>query len=114
MPSFLPGRKMTHGDFDRVAECTQRMKEIWRAYPAWSRMTAAQKEGVEMISHKLCRALCGDPNHRDHWLDIAGYATRVAEETDRSCHEARDEAVIEWQQLTARDPGELDGRDTND
>jgi hypothetical protein len=111
MPSFLPGRKMTHGDFDRVAECTQRMKEIWRAYPAWSRMTAAQKEGVEMISHKLCRALCGDPNHRDHWLDIAGYATRVAEEIDRSCHEARDEAVldaIERQRLAAHDPGELD------
>jgi hypothetical protein len=77
--SFLPERETTHGDFEQVAECAQQMKEIWRTYPSWSRMTPAQKEGVEMITHKLCRALCGDPHHRDHWLDICGYAMRVAE-----------------------------------
>ena len=81
--AFLPERKKTHGDFDQVATCVQTMKEIWRAYPSWQRMTPAQKEGVEMIVHKLCRALCGDPNFKDHWLDIAGYATRVAEEINR-------------------------------
>jgi hypothetical protein len=85
-PSFLPERKKTHGNFDRVAECTQRMKEFLRNYPSWSRMTAAQKEGAEMVAHKLCRALCGDPNHKDHWLDIAGYAMRVAEEIGRGGH----------------------------
>jgi hypothetical protein len=47
-------------------------------------MTPSQKEGIEMIEHKLCRILCGDPNFRDHWQDIAGYAMRVLEEIDRS------------------------------
>jgi hypothetical protein len=82
-PTTLLARAKTNSrDFDRVSECAQRMKDIWRAYPSWQRMTPAQKEGVEMIVHKLCRALCGDPNHKDHWLDIAGYATRVAEEIE--------------------------------
>jgi hypothetical protein len=75
--SFLPERQRTHGDFDRVSECAQRLKEFWRAHPSWSRMTPSQKEGIEMIEHKLCRILCGDPNFRDHWQDIAGYAMRV-------------------------------------
>jgi hypothetical protein len=80
---FLPERRKSHGDFDQVAGCTQKQKEAFRTYPSWPRMSPAQKEGAEMIVHKLCRALCGDPNHKDHWLDIAGYATRVAEEIDR-------------------------------
>jgi hypothetical protein len=82
-PSFLPERQRTHGDFGRVSECAQRLKEFWRAYPSWSRMTPSQKEGIEMIEHKLCRILCGDPNFRDHWQDIAGYAMRVLEEIDQ-------------------------------
>lgn len=31
-------------------------------------------EAVEMILVKLSRILNGDPNHEDHWDDIAGYA----------------------------------------
>jgi hypothetical protein len=46
-------------------------------------MTPSQKEGIEMIEHKLCRILCGDPNFRDHWQDITGYAMRVLEAIDR-------------------------------
>ena len=32
-----------------------------------------------MIACKIARILSGDPNWRDHWDDIAGYATLVAE-----------------------------------
>ena len=35
-----------------------------------------------MIAHKIGRILAGDPNHIDHWLDIAGYATLVAKELE--------------------------------
>jgi hypothetical protein len=33
---------------------------------------------LEMIAHKIGRVLAGDPNHADHWDDIAGYARLVA------------------------------------
>jgi len=36
--------------------------------------TAAQGEAIHMICVKLARIVCGDPNHADHWDDIAGYA----------------------------------------
>jgi hypothetical protein len=38
-----------------------------------------QSEALEMIAHKIARILNGDPNYVDSWLDIAGYATLVAE-----------------------------------
>jgi hypothetical protein len=37
---------------------------------------------LEMIAHKIARILSGDPNHRDHWEDIAGYAELVVREID--------------------------------
>jgi hypothetical protein len=41
-------------------------------------LDADQIEALEMICHKIARVLNGDPNHHDHWHDIAGYATLVA------------------------------------
>jgi hypothetical protein len=38
-----------------------------------------QVEALEMIAHKIGRILSGDPNHQDHWDDIAGYAKLVSE-----------------------------------
>jgi hypothetical protein len=32
-----------------------------------------------MILNKVSRILAGDPGHVDHWDDIAGYATLVAD-----------------------------------
>ncbi len=31
-----------------------------------------------MIFHKIARIINGDPNYADSWVDIAGYATLVA------------------------------------
>ena len=38
-----------------------------------------QAEALDMIAHKIARILNGDPNHHDHWHDIAGYATLIAD-----------------------------------
>jgi hypothetical protein len=38
-----------------------------------------QIEALEMIFSKLARILNGDPNYADSWIDIAGYATLVAD-----------------------------------
>jgi hypothetical protein len=37
-----------------------------------------QRESLDMIAHKIARILNGNPNVHDHWHDIAGYATLVA------------------------------------
>ena len=59
-------------------------KGILAGIPIMVADDAELEGGIEMIEHKLCRILCGDPNFRDHWQDIAGYAMRVLEEIDRS------------------------------
>ena len=77
--ALIAERKKTHGDFQEKAELAQALKTIIRSAPAWSKMTAVQKEGTEHIVDKLTRALVGDPGFKDHWNDIAGYAKRIAE-----------------------------------
>lgn len=42
-------------------------------------MDPDMREALEMIAHKIGRILAGDPAYDDSWVDIAGYATRVAE-----------------------------------
>lgn len=44
-------------------------------------LTDVQRESIDLIATKLARICCGDPNHRDHWDDIAGYATLVSQRT---------------------------------
>lgn len=79
----LKSRDTTHGHYPYVAQTIQELKAA--AYlaqdraekhdPAKVSMNAAQREGLEMILHKIGRILNGDPNTADHWHDIAGYAT---------------------------------------
>ena len=38
--------------------------------------------GLEMIGHKIARVLAGDCNHKDHWMDIGGYAQLVVRELE--------------------------------
>jgi len=42
-----------------------------------------QIEALEMICVKMARILAGDPDHADHWDDIAGYARLVARDCQR-------------------------------
>ena len=45
----------------------------------WDRLSADQRESLEMVQHKVARILNGDPNYADSWVDIAGYAKLVAD-----------------------------------
>lgn len=73
----LKEREKIHGDFSTNTVVMQYLKQRCRETAAWSTLPAYQKESIEMICHKLGRILCGNPNHLDHWHDIAGYATLV-------------------------------------
>lgn len=76
---ILDQRKKTHGDFNTHAVISQQLKSVMAQHGVHE-LNANQIEALEMIAHKIARVLNGNPNHRDHWDDIAGYATLVAQE----------------------------------
>lgn len=76
---LLAERHKTHGDFKDHASCTQQLKAVMHETEGWSNLNHCQRESLEMIVHKIGRILAGDPDFRDHWDDIAGYAKLVAQ-----------------------------------
>jgi len=45
------------------------------------------REGLHMVFHKLGRIAAGCATHKDHWDDIAGYATLVSRDiSSRETH----------------------------
>ena len=75
---MLEGRRERYGSFEGHAEIAQHLKDEMRVTDGWSRLTADQREALEMVQHKVARILNGDPNYDDNWVDIAGYAMLVA------------------------------------
>lgn len=89
--ALLSERGKTHGDFKIHAAATQAIKACMLSVhkitpasdtpiPAWETLSPTQRESLEMIAHKIGRILAGNPNFKDHWDDIAGYAKLVADE----------------------------------
>jgi hypothetical protein len=76
--ALLEERGKTHGDFADHANCTQGLKRVFAASLGERGLSDIQQEAVDMILHKLGRIASGNPNHKDHWDDIAGYATLVS------------------------------------
>jgi hypothetical protein len=78
---ILDERAATYGSFEDVAETAQSIKEDIRvALNARGRVLSPdQHEALDMISSKIARIVNGDANHIDSWIDIAGYATLVAD-----------------------------------
>jgi hypothetical protein len=70
--ALLAARRTTHGDFSETAAVAQAIKEAFG--DRVGRLPPVQREALEQIAVKIARILCGDPNHPDHWHDIAGYA----------------------------------------
>lgn len=85
--AILAERARTHGDYAEHANLTQSIKLLLRSAEARrtreERITAEEWEALDMIAHKIGRILAGNPHHEDHWRDIAGYATLVADRLER-------------------------------
>lgn len=77
----LAERGKTHGAFRIHAAVTQDLKQVVNGHLLEQGREWADdmREAVDMICHKLGRVVAGDPNHIDHWDDISGYATLIAE-----------------------------------
>jgi recombinational DNA repair protein RecT len=78
LENILQQRRSTHGDFKDHAQVTQEIKRAMFRSKNWEKLTCWQREALEMEAHKIGRILSGDPNYKDHWDDMAGYAKLVA------------------------------------
>lgn len=80
----LEERKKTHGEFPSHARISMQLKSFITSEMSKGdeEFSYSQREALDMICHKIARILNGNPNHHDHWHDIAGYATLVANQLE--------------------------------
>lgn len=72
----LKERGKTHGDWSKQSWLSRELKSCVGAYYKGGK--PEQIEALEMICIKMARICEGNPNNKDHWKDIQGYA-RLAE-----------------------------------
>ena len=79
--ALLNERGIRYGTFAGQARIAQDLKGVMGEFllDQGKRLDDDQIEALEMIFSKLGRILNGDPNYADSWIDIAGYATLVAD-----------------------------------
>jgi len=79
--AILNERGNTYGSFETVAGTAQDIKSLIHTALIGNPtvLDADQVEALDMIATKIARILNGNPDHVDSWIDIAGYATLVAD-----------------------------------
>lgn len=80
---ILNEREKTHGSFDANAQVMQELKQVVRGTSGWARLKDTQREALDMICHKIGRILCGNPDFKDHWTDLSGYAKLIEERCEK-------------------------------
>ncbi len=80
-PDLVDVRGQDYGKFRDNAALTQGIKRLLADHAARHNKMFAddQWEALEMIVTKIARIVNGNPEVVDHWADIAGYATLVAD-----------------------------------
>lgn len=79
LKEILSERQATHGSFETHSKIAQGLKRVVAEGVSYNKLTDIQKEGLEMVLHKIARIVNGNPNTREHWIDGAGYCTLVAD-----------------------------------
>jgi hypothetical protein len=91
--STLTERGDRYGDFHGHAAIAQELMRVMvnaKSFPmppgtgyvtdVWnSRLSNVQRQALTVIADKIARILNGDPNYKDNWHDIQGYA-KLAED----------------------------------
>jgi hypothetical protein len=77
--ALLAERMTTHGEYTEHARCTQRLLRVLMAERRYEELPDTMKESLHLICHKMARVVTGNPNHADHWDDIAGYAKLISQ-----------------------------------
>lgn len=83
LPESVPDRQATHGDYASYCHAVAAISAAVGCSQV-KPLGHVADESLSMIIRKVARITTGDPNFVDHWLDIAGYATRMAEHLQAS------------------------------
>lgn len=77
----LAERGARYGDFTDHAEFAQALQDVMRRMPNWrdGKLSPDKRQALTVIADKIARIGTGDPEYRDNWHDIQGYA-KLAEE----------------------------------
>lgn len=77
---ILDARGKTHGDFVNNAAISQAIKNLVdnARKETNTYLSPSMLEALDMIALKISRITTGRSTVKDHWVDIAGYATLVA------------------------------------
>lgn len=75
-------RDSSYGGFSGISTTCQSFKEIARNCPSWEQLTPCEREGLEMILHKITRILYSPNKIRDSWVDIGGYVRATLQALD--------------------------------
>lgn len=81
----LKERGRRYGSLKGHGRITQALKEAMHNFVRyeddqtrpWDKLSDDKKEALDMIAHKIGRILNGDPEYKDSWHDIIGYAKLV-------------------------------------
>lgn len=92
--STLAERGERYGSFEHHAQIAQDLQDVMRKAEGWTKLKADQKQALQVIADKIARMLNGDPNYRDNWHDIVGYAKLVDDRllNEQSASDGFDEA----------------------
>ena len=77
--STLKERGKRYGKFEHHAAISQQLQSVMYTKVGWHNLSDDKKEALIMIQHKVARILNGDPDYKDNWHDIQGYA-KLAED----------------------------------
>ena len=77
----LNQRQSQYGSFEDVAMFTEQMVDVMRK-GYYEKLAYNQKMALYMICSKMARIVNGNPNHKDSWHNIAGYATLIDNELE--------------------------------
>ena len=83
----LSERGERYGEFANHARISQALKKVIFESATPGLLDDYMCEALEMIAHKIARICNGDPNYADNWVDIAGYATLVANRLEKEGNE---------------------------
>lgn len=75
----LAERGKRYGDFADHAAISQSLQDAMRDTLGWAKLSVDKKQALTTIVDKIARILNGDPEYRDNWHDIGGYA-KLAED----------------------------------
>lgn len=75
----LKERGSRYGDFSDNAKISEQLMEFIRLQSGYEKLRDVHKAALNVITQKIARIVNGDPEYKDNWHDIAGYA-KLAED----------------------------------